>query len=160
MDDPAANAALINRFYEAFARTDGEAMAACYAPDAHFSDPVFTDLNGPEVGAMWRMLCERAKDLEVVHSAVETDGVSGSAHWEADYTFRTGRKVHNVIDASFRFENGLIADHTDRFDLWKWTRQALGPIGVVLGWSPPVQGKIRNEADAGLREFMAADRAA
>ena len=160
MDDAAANAALINRLYEAFARTDGEAMAACYAPNAHFSDPVFTDLNGPEVGAMWRMLCERASDLEIVHSAVEADGARGSAHWEADYTFRTGRKVHNVIDAGFRFEDGLIADHIDSFDLWKWTRQALGPIGVVLGWSPPVQGKIRSEADAGLREFMAADRAA
>ena len=56
--DPAANAALINRFYEAFARQDGETMAACYAPDAHFHDPVFQDLHGDEVGAMWRMLCE------------------------------------------------------------------------------------------------------
>ena len=158
MADFAANIAVINRLYEAFARADGETMAACYAPDAHFSDPVFTDLNGPEVGSMWRMLCERAEDLEVVHSEVAADDARGSAHWEADYTFRTGRKVHNVIEASFRFENGLIANHTDSFDLWAWTRQALGPVGIVLGWSPPVQGKIRNEADAGLREFMAADR--
>ena len=56
--DPAANAALIDRFYEAFARQDGETMAACYTADAHFHDPVFQDLHGPEVGAMWRMLCE------------------------------------------------------------------------------------------------------
>ena len=159
MTDPNANTALINRFYEAFARTDGETMAACYAPTAHFSDPVFTDLNGPEVGAMWRMLCSRAEDLKVVHSGVEADETTGSAHWEADYTFRTGRKVHNVIDASFRFEHGLIVDHEDSFDLWAWTRQALGPIGVVAGWSPPVQGKIRSEAAGGLQEFIAADRA-
>ena len=158
--DPSANAALINRFYEAFARQDGETMAACYTADAHFHDPVFQDLHGPEVGAMWRMLCERATDLKIVHSAVETAGESGSAHWEADYTFRTGRAVHNAIDATFTFRDGLIADHRDDFDLYAWARQALGPVGLVLGWSPPVQGKIRGEARKGLEEFMAGEKAA
>lgn len=153
--DPTANAALIERFYEAFARQDGETMAGCYEPGAHFHDPVFEDLHGDEVGSMWRMLCARATDLEVVHSDVEADAETGSAHWEADYTFSTGRAVHNVIDASFRFENGLIADHRDRFDLYAWSRQALGPVGVLLGWSPPVQGKIRGQARDGLEEFMA-----
>ncbi len=158
--DPTANAALINRFYEAFARFDGDAMAACYAPNAHFHDPVFQDLNGDEVGSMWRMLCGRAKDLKIVHSDVQADADTGSAHWEADYTFSTGRAVHNVIDASFKFENGLIADHRDDFDLYAWARQALGPIGLLLGWSPPVQGKIRAQAREGLAEFMAGKQAA
>ena len=158
--DPTANAALINRFYEAFARFDGDAMAACYAPNAHFHDPVFQDLNGDEVGSMWRMLCGRAKDLKIVHSDVQADADTGSAHWEADYTFSTGRAVHNVIDASFKFENGLIADHRDDFDLYAWARQALGPIGLLLGWSPPVQGKIRAQAREGLDEFMAGKQAA
>ena len=152
----AGNAALIDRFYEAFARRDAEAMGACYTPDVHFSDPVFTDLRGDEARAMWRMLCERGKDLEVVHSNVRADGDTGSAHWDADYTFSaTGRKVHNSIDASFRFEDGLIADHHDSFSLWAWTRQALGPVGLVLGWSPPIQGKVRSGARESLDEFMA-----
>ncbi len=30
---------LIERFYAAFEARDGAAMAACYAPGAHFSDP-------------------------------------------------------------------------------------------------------------------------
>ena len=158
--DPSANAALINRFYEAFARQDGDAMAACYTDDAHFHDPVFEDLHGPEVGAMWRMLCERAEDLRIVHSQVQADADTGSAHWEADYTFRTGRAVHNPIDATFRFEAGLIADHRDDFDLYAWARQALGPVGLVLGWSPPVQGKIRAQAREGLEEFMGEQAAA
>jgi ketosteroid isomerase-like protein len=153
--DRAANEALVNRFYEAFARQDGETMAACYTPDAHFHDPVFQDLHGDEVGAMWRMLCARATDLKIVHSAVTTDEDSGSAHWEADYTFSTGRAVHNVIDATFTFEHGLIADHRDDFDLYAWARQALGPVGLLLGWSPPVQNKIRGQAREGLDEFMA-----
>ena len=159
--DPAANAALIERFYTAFARRDHETMAACYAADARFSDPVFQDLQGDEVTAMWRMLCERGTDLELSHSAVEAEADRGSAHWDADYTFSaTGRKVHNEIDASFSFGDGLIVEHTDSFDLWRWARQALGPVGIALGWAPPLQNKIRGQARENLREFMAAGPAA
>ena len=155
----AANAELINRFYQAFERRDHEAMAACYTDDAHFSDPVFTDLRGDEVRAMWRMFCLRGEDLEVRHSGVEADAERGSGHWDADYTFSgTGRKVHNEIDSSFRFRDGLIAEHTDSFDLWKWTRQALGAPGVLLGWSPPVQNKVRAQARETLAEFMRSER--
>ena len=149
------NADLIQRFYEAFDRHDGDAMAACYAPDAHFSDPVFTDLRGQEPGAMWRMLTGRSEDLSVELAEHSADGDRGSAHWIARYTFgATGRKVVNDVRAEFRFENGLIAEHTDRFGFWRWTRQALGAPGVLLGWTPIVQGRVRREARAGLDEFM------
>ena len=155
-DDTGANAVLIDRFYEAFGGRDAETMAACYTPDATFSDPVFQGLRGDEVRAMWRMLCGRATDLRIVHSNVEADADTGSAHWDADYTFSaTGRPVHNEIDATFVFRDGLIAEHVDRFDLWKWTRQALGPVGVALGWSPPVQNRVRAQARARLVDFMA-----
>jgi ketosteroid isomerase-like protein len=158
MPDAEANAALINRFYEAFARRDHAAMGVCYSADAHFCDPVFTDLHGDEVRAMWRMLCERGTDLELSHSAVEADDSSGSARWQADYTFSgTGRRVHNEIAASFRFADGLIAEHADRFSLWTWSRQALGPTGLLLGWSPVVRNKVRSQARENLDAFMAAD---
>ena len=44
------SAELIERFYAAFDRRDGAAMAALYAPDGHFRDPVFGDLTGAEAG--------------------------------------------------------------------------------------------------------------
>jgi len=47
-----AHAALIERFYQAFDEGDGDTMAACYAPDVRFSDPVFPDLRGSRAGAM------------------------------------------------------------------------------------------------------------
>ena len=150
---------LIERLYGAFARRDGAAMAACYAPDARFSDPVFTDLRGDEPGAMWRMLTGRAQDLTVELAEHAADAERGNAHWLADYTFRTGRHVHNDIQASFVFRDGLIAEHRDAFSLWAWTRQALGPTGLLLGWTPIVQNKVRAEARAGLDAFMAAERA-
>jgi len=43
------NEELIDRFYAAFGARDGAAMSALYAPDARFSDPVFTDLSGDEL---------------------------------------------------------------------------------------------------------------
>ena len=157
-EDATANAALIARFYDAFGQRDHVTMAACYAPDATFSDPVFRDLRGDEVRSMWQMLCERGTDLEIAHRDVAIDGDRGSAHWDADYTFTaTGRRVHNSIDARFVFRDGLIAEHVDSFDLWAWTRQALGPVGVLLGWSPPVQGKVRSQARENLDRFMAGE---
>ena len=150
------NEALIRRFYEAFARGDGAAMAACYAPDVHFSDPVFTDLRGARAGAMWKMLTGRAADLKVEASAFRADDRAGSAHWEAWYTFSaTGRAVHNVIEARFEFRDGLIVRHADTFDFWRWTRMALGLPGVLLGWSPLVQNKVRGQAAKGLDAFLA-----
>jgi ketosteroid isomerase-like protein len=146
---------LIQRFYAAFARLDGNAMAACYAPDARFSDPVFSDLRGEEPGAMWRMLTGRARDLEVILLAHEANGDVGRAHWVADYTFRTGRRVHNDIRAEFRFQDGLIANHRDCFSFYGWVRQALGPAGAAFGWTPMLRAKVQREARAGLDEFIA-----
>jgi ketosteroid isomerase-like protein len=149
------NDELIQRFYEAFARLDGDSIAACYGPGARFSDPVFKDLAGEEPGAMWRMLTSRATDLKVTLVGHEADEQRGSAHWLADYTFRTGRKVHNDISAEFRFKDGLIAEHRDSFSFYAWARQALGPVGLALGWTPLLRAKVQREARTGLDEFLA-----
>ena len=152
-----ANAATITRFYEAFQRRDAAAMAACYAPDVQFSDPVFPDLRGPQASLMWKMLCERGKDLRLEFRDVRADDATGSAHWEAWYTFSTtGRKVHNVIEASFAFRDGRIARHADRFDLYRWSRQALGPAGALLGWTPLLRNKVRAMAAKGLADYQRA----
>jgi ketosteroid isomerase-like protein len=148
------NARLITRFYEAFGRRDAEAMAACYHRDVAFSDPVFPDLKGEEAADMWRMLAARATDLAIRFDVKNADDNRGAAHWDADYTFgRTGRKVNNRIDAAFEFEGGLIRRHTDRFDLWRWSRMALGVPGMLLGWSPLVRNKVRKQAAEGLEAF-------
>ncbi len=138
---------VIVRFYEGFAAGDADTMATCYHEKIHFHDPVFQDLNGPEVMKMWRMLLARSDDLAITLGDHRADEAIGSAHWSAVYTFsQTGRIVHNEIDAAFMFKDGLIIDHIDRFDFWKWTRMALGLPGTLLGWSPVVQGKVRKQS--------------
>lgn len=152
------HAELLTRFYTAFQARDHEGMAACYHPEASFTDPVFPGLKGPEVGGMWKMLCIRGKDLKLEFSGIEADDNGGRAHWEAWYTFSaTGRKVHNIIDGEFTFKDGLIHTHQDNFDLWRWSGMALGLPGKLLGWTPIIKNKIRGQAGAGLKAFMAKD---
>lgn len=140
------NAQLLTRLYTAFAARDAATMVACYAPDAHFTDPVF-DLRGDEVGAMWTMFCERGRDMKLEFRDIHADAATGAAHWEPRYTFSvTGRPVHNRINSSFTFRDGLIHVQRDRFDLWRWSRMALGFKGTLLGWTPMVRNAIRREA--------------
>lgn len=143
----AENKATIERFYEAFGQCNGAAMTACYAPDAHFRDPAFGDLEGEEVGAMWRMLTGRATDLKIELHEHEAGEETGGAHWIARYTFSTGRPVVNDIQARFRFAaDGRIADHVDEFDFRSWAKQALGPSGHLVALLPPLRSKARAKA--------------
>jgi len=149
-----ANAALIRRFYAALDARDAATMAACYAPGATFSDPVFPQLDTAGVGAMWSMLCERGKDLRVDLRDVVTDDDSGRASWTAHYTFAaTGRKVANEIESSFALREGRILRQVDRFGVWRWARQALGITGLLLGWSPLFAGRIRSQAAQALAQW-------
>ena len=149
------NAELIHKFYSSFQARDADGMNACYHTDAVFSDPAFGTLEGQEATSMWQMLCERGKDLDIEFSHVHADDEKGSAHWEAWYTFsKSGRRVHNMIDASFVFKDGKIIQHADKFNLWRWSSQALGLTGALLGWTPFLQSAIRKQARQGLEKFM------
>jgi ketosteroid isomerase-like protein len=161
-DSPgAANTLLIERFYAAFGAGDGEGMAACYAPGAHFADLVFPDLSGSEPGEMWRMLTAAPGEVRIELLEHEADETRGTAHWRAHYTFsQTGRPVVNDVQAEFRFEEGLIADHRDHFSFYRWSRQALGPVGLLLGWTPVVRSKVRRMAAGRLEQFSRTDGAA
>lgn len=146
------SAAIITSFYEAFSKRDAEGMVKHYADDVHFSDPVFPDLHGDDAKNMWRMLCARGKDLVVEFR----DVTDTSAHWDATYTFsQTKRKVLNRIDATFTFEGDKIKTHTDVFNLYAWTKMAIGVPGLLLGWTPFFQNTLRKKAMAGLHEYAA-----
>lgn len=147
----------LESFYAAFRRLDAEAMQACYAPDAQFDDEAFSLRGREAIGAMWGMLCEvtKAKGLDVWKLDYQVG--ERSAHWEAQYRFSaTGRLVHNVIDGMFEFDaQGLITRHRDRFDFWRWSRQALGTPGLLLGWTPWLRAKVRAQAAKNLAAWRA-----
>jgi ketosteroid isomerase-like protein len=163
------NAELIARFYTAFAALDEAAMAECYGADANFQDEVFLLRGRDQLAGMWRMLCAatRAKGRDawsLTFSGIEADDRHGKARWDAHYRFSaTGRLVHNVIAAEFEFRDGRIVTHRDRFNFWRWSRQALGVPGWLLGGTSLLRRKVQAQAAANLRAFLslpagAADR--
>jgi hypothetical protein len=149
------------RFYSAFAELDANTMASCYAEDAVFDDPAFSLKGRREVGGMWSMLCDATKnkgrqDWRLEFNNVHADDATGRVHWEAHYRFSvTNRVVHNIIDAEFSFTpEGLIFRHKDTFDFWRWSRQALGLGGYVLGWMPFFRKQMREQTRGALAKYL------
>lgn len=149
----------IGRLYAALEAGDGDAMAGCYAAGATFEDPAFGRLEGPEVGAMWRMLTSRSTGVGVELREHAVAGATGTAHWIATYRFGPQqRPVVNDVRASFRFaSDGSIAEHVDRFDLARWAAQAMGPAQGVLGRTPLLGLVVRRTTRRQLDAFLAAD---
>lgn len=148
---------VITKFYTAFHNLDADAMCACYHDNVIFEDPAFGILKGHEAKAMWKMLCDsqKGKDFKVIFSDIKTRDGDGSAHWEAYYTFsKTGRKVHNKIDASFQFKDGLIIKHKDDFNLHRWAKQALGFKGLILGGTGFFKSKLQQQTKHLLGKYI------
>jgi uncharacterized protein len=144
----------IQRLYGALGRRDGAGAAACYADDAVFEDPAFGQLEDGAVKDMWRMLCERSDDLEVVLIEHGADAGEGWAHWSATYTFTgTGRPVVNDIRSRFRFDGELIRDQVDTFSLRRWGAQALGPRGTLLATVGLLGRAVRKQARGNLDRY-------
>ncbi|TAH01515.1 MAG: nuclear transport factor 2 family protein [Sphingobacteriales bacterium] len=151
------NEALISKFYISFQQLDYAAMQQCYADTIIFNDPAFGILQGAKAKAMWEMLCKNAKEFSLTFSNIQLlDEEYATCNWVATYTFsKTGRKVVNHIKAHLRIQDGKITEHTDQFDIWKWSRQALGMPGLLLGWSGYMKNKIHQNARQNLEKFMA-----
>ncbi len=151
---PIANRETIERFYTAFDAHDGDTMAACYAPGATFRDPAFGELSGERAG----------RDVADAHRPRRgPEGRASRARGGRDGRQRPlDRHLHlqhrphvvNDIHAEFRFaDDGRFAEHIDRFSYWNWSRQALGPLGLVLGWTPLLPMMTRRKALEQLESF-------
>jgi len=144
----------IQRLYQALNEHDGDTAAACYTDDAVFRDPAFGRLTGGAVKDMWRMLCQRSHDLQVVLIDSGAEGADGWARWSASYTFSdTGRSVVNVIRSRFRFRGDLIAEQVDTFSLRRWGGQALGRRATLMGTTPLLGYAVRRKARRQLADY-------
>ena len=143
------------RFYDAFMVRDHYTMGLLYAEHATFSDPVFPLLNAKGARLMWQMLLSRADDDFGIEVKIREDTPRRArVDWIAYYTFSsTGRPVENRIHTEMGLSAGKIVRHQDTFSLWRWSRQALGTQGLLLGWTPLVRNRIRTQAAAALRDF-------
>ena len=147
--------ALIHRWFDALARLDGEALAACYHPAASFGDPLFPDLRGARVGWRWRLLARGATDMQVSYDILAGDERKAVVRWRARWRLAgSGRPVANEVESIFTFWDDRIVRQVDAFDFWRWSRASLGPAGWLLGWIPAVRRA------AGRRALQQLDRLA
>ena len=56
------------------------------------------------------------------------------------------------MHATFKIADGLIVDHVDRFSFWKWSRQAIGTKGLLLGWTPFLRAQGRRDRPGRARQ--------
>ena len=147
---------LINKFYTSFQNLDASGMNACYAEEIVFYDPIFELLQAADARAMWRMLCKNAKDFSLTFGNIQGLGDDYyTCDWVASYSFSaTGRKVINKVKAHMKIEYGKIIEHSDGFSVHKWSEQALGLSGKLLGWNSFFQRKIKNSAKRNLLNFI------
>ena len=150
------NEQLIEEFYAGFANHNAETMISCYHKDIQFQDPVFGLLKGENAGDMWAMLIERAKgNMDIVFSDIHAKDNSGSAKWIATYHFsKTNKKLVNPVYSKFEFKDGLIIRQSDTFDIWHWSRQALGWKGYILGWTGFMKTQIQKQAIQSLHQYQ------
>lgn len=145
----------IEQFYSAFQERDWATMGACYHPEAHFSDPVFPDLDANGVKAMWKMLLSSGPDLRIEFEVLEENATGGTVEWDAYYTFSaSGRTVHNAVTSKFVLKAGSVIEQVDVFNFWRWSRQALGLKGTLLGWTPLMRNKVQRTAASRLAKAM------
>lgn len=143
-------------FFAAFKRLDSLEMSKLYAANATFSDEVFKLQGRDEISRMWTMLVSnilrKGRETWNLSYVVESDT---SVSWEATYLFgATGRVVINRVRSQFVFDaDGNVCQQVDTFNFWRWSRQALGLVGVFLGWSPLLKKSVRSKALENLVHF-------
>lgn len=136
-------------FYDALARQDGKAVAARYAPDAAFEDPVFR-LQGADVGRMWVSLLRRAREFSVSYTIAQAGSGVGTVEWTARYLFAGRRPVVNVILSEIEFRGEQIVRQRDAFDFRRWAAQALGLPGRLFGRFEWFRRQVSRKAAAGI----------
>lgn len=144
------------QFYDALARRDGETLSTMYSDTATFRDPVF-HLRGKQIGLMWIGLLRRARDFSVSYTIAQAGPGRGVVEWTARYLFGGQRPVVNVILSEIELEDGRIVSQTDRFDFRRWSAQALGTPGKLLGRYGWFRRVVSRRAARGLRLSSPAD---
>lgn len=147
---------LIQTFYNAFIAGDARGMTACYHDDITFTDPAFGTLKGARAKAMWHMLIDRANGQnKVTYSGITITQEVVFAEWTAAYKYGVKKRpVVNHVKATFTFKDGKIYTHRDDFNMYQWSKQALGLPGYLLGWTPFMRAKIQEKTNTLLNSYM------
>ncbi len=143
------------KFYFSFQQKNASGMVENYHPELQFHDPAFGELSYDKACAMWKMLCESARDLSIEFEIIKAEENYVETRWIAEYTFsKTNRLVKNEITARMQLRDGLIIKHDDDFNLHRWAKQAFGMKGLLLGGTNLFKNKLQSQTNRQLTKFM------
>ncbi|MEO7908849.1 MAG: hypothetical protein ABIV47_04295, partial [Roseiflexaceae bacterium] len=113
----------------------------------------FFDLQGAQVGAIWRMGWSYLPDIRVV--CTDSDIRGSSVYWATSYTYPpTGRYVEQHLTADLTFVDGTIIRHIDRFNIQEWAQEAYGIVGGMFGGSRLFERWVAAKARTRIAPFL------
>lgn len=149
----------LERFFDAMQRCDTEALRTSYHPALRFDDPLISTTSVGDrldwCGMLWSPRDadgQRIWQLEL--EEVRTRGALATARWNLRYRYTpTKRLIDQALHSHFSFDaDGRITTQRDSFDFWRWSRQAHGLLGLLLGWTPLMWDQAREQARASLED--------
>ena len=148
------NKEILTKFYTSFSEGNSAGMISCYHENVVFDDPAFGKLKGERAIAMWQMLLSKKVESELNISFKIMN--ENQVEWIANYKYGPKKApITNKVIGTFEFKDGLILKHSDNFSMWKWSQQALGLSGYLLGWSSLVKNKVQATTNKLLKKYMA-----
>lgn len=144
------------QFYGALTNHNSSEMIKLYHDDVIFTDPAFGMLQGIRAKKMWEMLLANSKsDLNIQYEILDSSNEQATVSWIAKYKFGPQRRlVENHVIASLKIKQGKIVEHHDTFNMWKWSSQALGLSGRLLGWTGFMKKKVQLKTNRALDKYM------
>ncbi len=147
------NETTIHLFFQSLEKRDYKTLQACYGKNAVYNNPVMGLLDTETTNAMWQLVCTCIPDLKTSYTDIqELDEEYATCLWEENYSDNKNL-IYKKNKAYFRFENGLIIEHTDGFNFYVWCRQTYGITGWLFGWTNFMQKRIQKKARKGLLEL-------
>lgn len=147
---------IADNFYTAFSNHNSSEMIKLYHDDVIFTDPAFGMLQGIRAKKMWEMLLANSKsDLNIQYEILDSSNEHATVSWIAKYKFGSQKRlVENHVIASLKVKQGKIVEHHDTFNIWKWSSQALGLSGRLLGWTGFMKKKVQQKTNRALDIYM------
>lgn len=139
------NETTIHLFFQSLEKRDYKTLQSCYGKNAVYNNPVMGLLDTDTTNAMWQLVCTCIPDIKTSYTDIqELDEEYATCLWKEQY-INTGKLISKKNKAYFRFENGLIIEHTDGFNFYDWCKQTKGVVGWLFGWTNFMQKRIQKK---------------
>jgi hypothetical protein len=149
----------IEQFYKALQIRDFTTMENCYFQDIQYFDPLYGYLKKHEVIAMWKLFYSSLQDYKLDFGNIIDEGDN---YYTLFYSFsffskKANKLLHRKIKSHIRLVDGFIAEQSNAFSLYEWSKQENGFIGLMLGWNKYYQNRMKLRARRLLFNQIAID---